>query len=50
MWVSFKFFVEENDILVDLLTKFQPDPVCNLRDTIKTPVRCKLALQTLCFA
>jgi hypothetical protein len=41
-WVSLKFFVEEDDIPVDLLTKFQPDPVCNLRETIKTPVRCEM--------
>jgi hypothetical protein len=50
MWVSIKFCLEENDILVDLLTKFQPDPIWNLRDTIKTPLRCKLVLQTLYFA
>jgi hypothetical protein len=38
MWVFLKIFVEENDNGIDLLTKFQPDPVWNLRDKIKTPV------------
>jgi hypothetical protein len=41
-WVSLKFFVEEDDIPVDLLTKFQLDPVWNLRETIKTPVHCEM--------
>jgi hypothetical protein len=41
-WVSLKFFVEEDDILVDLLTKFQPDSVWNLREIIKTPVRYEM--------
>jgi hypothetical protein len=41
-WVSLKFFVEEDDIPIDLLTKFQPDPVCNLRETTKTPVRYEI--------
>jgi len=50
MWVFLKFFVEEHDHGIDLLTKFQPDPTWHSRDIIKTPVHCKLALQTLCFA
>jgi hypothetical protein len=46
-WVSLKCFVEEDDILVDLLTKFQPNLVCNLRKTIKTPVRAECATNSL---
>jgi hypothetical protein len=38
MWVSLKFFVEEHGILVDVVTKFQPNPVWHLRETIKTPM------------
>jgi len=41
-WVSLKLFLEEYDILVDLLTKFQPNPFCNLIETIKTPVHCRM--------
>jgi hypothetical protein len=40
--VSLKLFVEEDDIHVDFLTKFQPNPVWNLRETIKTHVRCEI--------
>jgi hypothetical protein len=46
MWVFLKFFVEEHDIGIDMLTKIQPNPVWNLRDKIKTPVLCELALWT----
>jgi hypothetical protein len=42
-----EIFLEVDDIHVDLLTKFQPDPVCNLRETIKTPVHCKCATNSL---
>jgi hypothetical protein len=42
MWVFLKFFVEDHDNVIDLMSKFQPDPVCNSRDIIKTPVHCKL--------
>jgi hypothetical protein len=42
-----EIFLEEHDIGIDLLTKFQPDPVWNLRDKIKTPVHCKLATNSL---
>jgi hypothetical protein len=45
-----EIFLEEHDNGIDLMTKIQPNPVWNLKDKIKTPVRCKLALQTLCFA
>ena len=41
-WVFLNFFVEEDDIPVDFLTKFQPDPVWNLRETIKTLVHCEI--------
>jgi hypothetical protein len=52
-WVSMKYFVEEDDMLVDLLTKFQPDPVWHLRETIKTLVRyrmcCKFFVLHICW-
>jgi hypothetical protein len=38
MWVFLKFFVEEHDNGIDLLTKFQPNPIWHSRDIIKTPV------------
>jgi len=43
--VSFNFFLEEDDIPVDLLTKFQPDPICKLRETSKTPVHYGMCCQ-----
>jgi hypothetical protein len=53
MWVSLKWFLEEDDILVDLLTKLQPNLVWNLRETIKTPVHyemcCKLSVLHSCW-
>jgi hypothetical protein len=45
MWVFLKFFVEEHDIGIDLLTKIHPNPVWHLKDKIKTPVRCELACE-----
>jgi hypothetical protein len=46
MWVFLKLFVEDNDNGIDLLTKFQLDPVWHLRDKIKAPVHFQLALET----
>jgi hypothetical protein len=43
---SSEIFLEEHDYGIDLMTKNQPDPFWHLKDKIKTPVRCKLALQT----
>jgi hypothetical protein len=48
-WVSLKCFVEEDDILVDLLSKFQPDPVWHLRDNLNTSALLNV-LPILCFA
>jgi hypothetical protein len=45
MWVFMIFFVEEHDYGIDLMTKNHPDPFWHLKDKIKTPVCCKLALQ-----
>jgi hypothetical protein len=39
-----EIFLEEHDIGIDMLTKIQPNPVWHLRDKIKTPVHCELAL------
>jgi hypothetical protein len=36
-----EIFVEDNDNVIDLLSKFQPDPVWHSRDIIKTPMHCK---------
>jgi hypothetical protein len=44
-WVSLDFFMEEDDILVDLLIEFQPNPICKLRETIKTPVHYRMCCQ-----
>jgi hypothetical protein len=53
IWVLLKFFVEKNHIIIDLLTKNQPDPVRRLGEKLKSSptgkfaVNPEIALQTL---
>jgi hypothetical protein len=45
MWVFLKLFLEEHDNGIDLMTKIILISFWHLKDKIKTPVHCQLALQ-----